>query len=48
MAGGGHGLPKVSLGPAMPDPFNPCGRAPYAYEKSKKMRNKVKNKNQTK
>jgi hypothetical protein len=27
MAGGNHGLPKVSLGPAMPDPSMPCGRA---------------------
>jgi hypothetical protein len=27
MARGGHGLPKVSPGPAMPDPFTPCGRA---------------------
>jgi hypothetical protein len=24
MARGGHGFPKVSLGPAMPDPFRPC------------------------
>jgi hypothetical protein len=23
---GGHGLPKVSLGPAMPTPSTPCGR----------------------
>jgi hypothetical protein len=22
-----HGLPKVSYGPAMPDPYMPCGRA---------------------
>ena len=22
-----HGLPKVSCGPAMPDPYTPCGRA---------------------
>jgi hypothetical protein len=22
-----HGLPKVSPGPAMPDPYTPCGRA---------------------
>ena len=27
MARGGHGLPKVSPGPAMPDPSTPCGRA---------------------
>jgi hypothetical protein len=27
MARGAHGLPKVSLGPAMPDPSTPCGRA---------------------
>jgi len=27
MARGGHGLPKVSLGPAMPNPFITCGRA---------------------
>jgi hypothetical protein len=27
MAEGGHGLPKVSPGPAMPDPSKPCGRA---------------------
>jgi hypothetical protein len=27
MARGGHGLPKVSLGPAMPYPSTPCGRA---------------------
>jgi hypothetical protein len=26
MARGGHGLPKVSLGPAMPYPFAPCRR----------------------
>jgi len=26
-ARGGHGLPKVSPGPAMPDPSMPCGRA---------------------
>jgi hypothetical protein len=26
MARGGHGLPKVSLGPVMPDPSTPCGR----------------------
>jgi hypothetical protein len=24
MARGGHGLPKVSLGPTMPNPFIPC------------------------
>jgi hypothetical protein len=22
-----HGLPKVLCGPAMPDPYTPCGRA---------------------
>jgi hypothetical protein len=22
-----HGLPKASAGPAMPDPYTPCGRA---------------------
>jgi hypothetical protein len=27
MARGGHGLPKVSCGPAMPKPYTPCGRA---------------------
>jgi hypothetical protein len=27
MASGGHGLPKVSPGPAMPDSSMPCGRA---------------------
>jgi hypothetical protein len=27
MARGGHGLPKVSHGPAMPDSSMPCGRA---------------------
>jgi hypothetical protein len=27
MARGGHGLPKVSLGPTMPDPSTTCGRA---------------------
>jgi hypothetical protein len=27
MARDGHGLPKVLLGPAMPDPSTPCGRA---------------------
>jgi hypothetical protein len=27
MARGGHGIPKVSPGPAMPDPSTPCGRA---------------------
>jgi hypothetical protein len=27
MAWGGHELPKVSLGPAMPDPSTPCRRA---------------------
>jgi hypothetical protein len=27
MATGGHGLPKVSLRPAMPNPSTPCGRA---------------------
>jgi hypothetical protein len=27
MASSGHGLPKVSFGPAMPDPSTPCGRA---------------------
>jgi hypothetical protein len=27
MAWGGHGLPKVSCGPAMPNPSTPCGRA---------------------
>jgi hypothetical protein len=27
MARGGHGLPKVSPGPAMPNPSKPCGRA---------------------
>jgi hypothetical protein len=27
MAKGGHGLPKLSPGPAMPDHFMPCGRA---------------------
>jgi hypothetical protein len=27
MARGGHGLPKVSLGSAMPDPSTPCGWA---------------------
>jgi hypothetical protein len=27
MERGGHGLPKVSLGPAMPDPSMPCWRA---------------------
>jgi hypothetical protein len=27
MARGGHGLPKVSSGPAMPDPSMPCGQA---------------------
>jgi hypothetical protein len=26
MARGSHGLPKVSLGPAMPYPSTPCGR----------------------
>jgi hypothetical protein len=27
MATGGHGLPKVSIRPTMPDPSTPCGRA---------------------
>jgi hypothetical protein len=27
MARGGHGLPKLSLGPTMPYPSMPCGRA---------------------
>jgi hypothetical protein len=27
MARGGHGLPKVLSGPAMPEPSMPCGRA---------------------
>jgi hypothetical protein len=27
MARGDHGLPKVSLGPAMPNPSTPCERA---------------------
>jgi hypothetical protein len=27
MARGGHGLPKVSSGPTMPDPSTPCGQA---------------------
>ena len=27
MARGGHVLPKVSPGPALPDPSTPCGRA---------------------
>jgi hypothetical protein len=27
MARGGHGLPEVSLGPAMPYPYTPCGQA---------------------
>ena len=27
MAGGGHGLPKVSPGLAMPNPSTPCGQA---------------------
>jgi hypothetical protein len=27
MARGGQGLPKVSLGPAMPNPYTPCGWA---------------------
>jgi hypothetical protein len=27
MGRGGHGLPKVLPGPAMPDPSTPCGRA---------------------
>jgi hypothetical protein len=27
MSRGGHGLPNVSLGPTMPDPSTPCGRA---------------------
>jgi hypothetical protein len=27
IASGGHGLPKVSPGPAMPYPSMPCGRA---------------------
>jgi hypothetical protein len=27
MARGGHELPKVSLGPTMPDPSTPCGQA---------------------
>jgi hypothetical protein len=27
MARGGRGLPKVSVGPAMPDPSTPCRRA---------------------
>jgi hypothetical protein len=27
MARGGHGLPKVSLGPAMPDLYMPCEQA---------------------
>jgi hypothetical protein len=26
MARGGHGIPKVSPGPAMPDPSTPCGQ----------------------
>jgi hypothetical protein len=26
-ARGGYGLPKVSLGPTMPNPSTPCGRA---------------------
>jgi hypothetical protein len=26
MAGGGHGLPKVSSKPAIPYPSTPCGR----------------------
>jgi hypothetical protein len=29
MARGGHGLPKVSLGPAMPYPSTPCGWPTY-------------------
>jgi hypothetical protein len=28
MAVGGHGLPKVSPGPAIPYPFMPCGGPP--------------------
>jgi hypothetical protein len=27
MARGGHVLPKISIGPAMPNPFTSCGRA---------------------
>jgi hypothetical protein len=27
MARGGHGLPKLSTGPAMPDRSTPCGQA---------------------
>jgi hypothetical protein len=27
MTRGGHGLPKVSPGPTMPEPSTPCGRA---------------------
>jgi hypothetical protein len=27
MGRGGHGFPKVLLGPTMPDPSMPCGRA---------------------
>jgi hypothetical protein len=27
MGRGGHGIPKVSPGPAMPDPSMPCGQA---------------------
>jgi hypothetical protein len=27
IARGGHGFPKASLGPDMPDPSTPCGRA---------------------
>jgi hypothetical protein len=29
MARGGHGLPKVSPGPAQPDPYMPCGWPAY-------------------
>jgi hypothetical protein len=28
MASAAHGLPKVLLGPAMPNPSTPCGRTP--------------------
>jgi hypothetical protein len=46
MARGGHGLPKVSVGLAMPDPSTPCGRPaaichpfghpmPYVYDQKK-------------
>jgi hypothetical protein len=31
MARGGHGLPKVILGPAMPDPSTPCGGPPLGW-----------------